>query len=101
MFNLHLKECEFRFNNRKQNIYRILLAIFRKEPLKLSWPNNLIKELIGYIILWVILALLSASIVSFAEGNPAGIVILFKVLVDLFLFFLAFYVQKNIIFSIR
>ena len=36
MFNLHLKECEFRFNNRKQNIYRILLAIFRKEPLKLS-----------------------------------------------------------------
>jgi glycosyltransferase involved in cell wall biosynthesis len=63
--------------------------------------NNLIKELIGYIILWVILALLSASIVSFAEGNPAGIVILFKVLVDLFLFFLAFYVQKNIIFSIR
>ena len=63
--------------------------------------NNLIKELIGYIILWVILALLSALIVSFAEGNPAGIVILFKVLVDLFLFFLAFYVQKNIIFSIR
>lgn len=61
--------------------------------------NNLIKELIGYIILWVILALLSASIVSFAEGNPAGIVILFKVLVDLFLFFLAFYVQKNIIFQ--
>ena len=58
--------------------------------------NNLIKELIGYIILWVILALLSALIVSFAEGNPAGIVILFKVLVDLFLFFLAFYVQKNI-----
>jgi transposase-like protein len=31
MFNLHLKECEFRFNNRKQNIYRVLLAIFRKE----------------------------------------------------------------------
>jgi len=61
--------------------------------------NNLIKELIGYIILWVILALLSALIVSFAEGNPAGIVILFKVLVDLFLFFLAFYVQKNIIFQ--
>jgi transposase-like protein len=36
MFNLHLKECEFRFNNRKQNIYRVLLGIFRKEPLKLS-----------------------------------------------------------------
>jgi transposase-like protein len=36
MFNLHLKECEFRFNNRKQNIYRVLLEIFRKETLKLS-----------------------------------------------------------------
>jgi hypothetical protein len=36
MFNLHLKECEFRFNNRKQNIYKVLLGIFRKEPLKLS-----------------------------------------------------------------
>jgi hypothetical protein len=34
MFNLHLKECEFRFNNRKQNLYKILLEIFRKEPIK-------------------------------------------------------------------
>jgi len=36
MFNLQLKECEFRFNNRKQNIYRALLGIFRNEHLKLS-----------------------------------------------------------------
>ena len=36
MFNLHLKECEFLFNNRKQNLYSILLEIFRKEPLNLS-----------------------------------------------------------------
>ena len=36
MFNLHLKECEFRFNNRKQNLHRVLFGIFRKEPLKLS-----------------------------------------------------------------
>jgi transposase-like protein len=36
MFNLHLKEYEFRSNNRKQNIYKILLEIFRKESLKLS-----------------------------------------------------------------
>jgi len=35
MFNLHLKECEFRFNNYKQNIYKILLVIFIKESLKL------------------------------------------------------------------
>ena len=36
MFNLHLKECEFRFNNRKQNFINILLVIFRKDALKLS-----------------------------------------------------------------
>ncbi len=30
MFNLHPKECEFRFNNRKQNLYRTLLRFFRK-----------------------------------------------------------------------
>ena len=33
MFELHLKECEFRFNNRKQNLYKILLEICIKEPL--------------------------------------------------------------------
>ena len=32
-FYLHLKECEFRFNNRNQNLYKILLEMFRKEPL--------------------------------------------------------------------
>ena len=31
-----LKECEFRFNNRKQDIYKVLLGMFRKESLKLS-----------------------------------------------------------------
>lgn len=32
-FYLHLKECEFRFNYRKQNIYAKLLEILRKTPL--------------------------------------------------------------------
>ena len=32
-FKLHLKECEFRFNNRDQNIYKILLNECRKRPL--------------------------------------------------------------------
>lgn len=32
-FYLHLKECEFRFNNRDKNLYRIILDILRKEPL--------------------------------------------------------------------
>ncbi len=32
-FNLHLKECEFRFNNRSKNIYQMLLKEFRKRVL--------------------------------------------------------------------
>jgi transposase len=33
LFNLHLKECEFRFNNRNENVYQILLKELRKRPL--------------------------------------------------------------------
>lgn len=33
-FYLHLKESEFRFNYRNQNIYLLLLKMFRKRPLK-------------------------------------------------------------------
>lgn len=32
-FYLHLKECEFRFNFRNQNIYQLLLKMLRKNPL--------------------------------------------------------------------
>jgi len=32
-FNLHLKECEFRFNHRDKNLYLVLLKKFRKTPL--------------------------------------------------------------------
>ena len=32
-FYLHLKECEFRFNYRDENIYLLLLKMFRTRPL--------------------------------------------------------------------
>lgn len=32
-FYLHLKECEFRFNNRKQNLFRLLLKLLENNPL--------------------------------------------------------------------
>ena len=35
-FYLHLKECEFRYNYRKENIYPKLLSLIRNNPLKLS-----------------------------------------------------------------
>ena len=31
---LHLKECEFRFNNRHNNLYLLLLKMVRNNPLK-------------------------------------------------------------------
>lgn len=35
-FYLHLKECEFRFNYRKEDMYKMILKSMRKNPLKLS-----------------------------------------------------------------
>ena len=35
-FYLHLKECEFRFNHRQENLCMLLLKIIRNKPLKLS-----------------------------------------------------------------
>ncbi len=32
-FYLHLKECEYRFNNRKQNLVRLLLKLLENNPL--------------------------------------------------------------------
>jgi transposase-like protein len=32
-FNLHLKECEFRFNHRGKNLGRLILEILRNQPL--------------------------------------------------------------------
>jgi transposase-like protein len=32
-FLLHLKECEFRFNHRRQNLYKVLLKLCRENPL--------------------------------------------------------------------
>ena len=32
-FHLILKECEFRFNNRKEDLYQLLLKRFREKPL--------------------------------------------------------------------
>lgn len=36
LFYFHLKECEFRFNHRNENMYDIMLKLLKKNPLKLS-----------------------------------------------------------------
>jgi transposase len=41
MLNLHLKEYEFRFNNYKKNIYRVLLVTIRKESLQFALNLNI------------------------------------------------------------
>ncbi|MEO9884986.1 MAG: IS1595 family transposase, partial [Balneola sp.] len=32
-FLLHLKETEFRFNHRNTNLYKVLLTLFKKDPI--------------------------------------------------------------------
>jgi len=32
-FYLHLKECEYRFNQRKENLFRLLLKLLERYPL--------------------------------------------------------------------
>ncbi|MCZ0932504.1 MAG: IS1595 family transposase [Oligoflexia bacterium] len=35
-FYLHLKECEFRFNHRQDDLYKLILKIIKNKPLKVS-----------------------------------------------------------------
>ncbi|MGC4130418.1 MAG: IS1595 family transposase, partial [Bergeyella sp.] len=35
-FYYHLKECEFRYNNRSKNLYIYLTKLIKNNPLKLS-----------------------------------------------------------------
>ena len=35
-FYMHIKECEFRYNNKNKNINKILIDNFKRNPLKLS-----------------------------------------------------------------
>lgn len=32
-FLFHLKQCEFRFNHRRQDLYKVLLTLCRTDPL--------------------------------------------------------------------
>ena len=87
-------------------IARIVSGIFnfylnRNFVFQANKKNRLIKESIGYIALWSTLLILSGVIVSSSQGSPAYIIIPFKIIVDLMLFLVAFYVQKNIIFNTK
>ncbi|MDB4037968.1 bifunctional glycosyltransferase family 2/GtrA family protein [Candidatus Thioglobus sp.] len=83
---------------------RIISGIFnfylnRNFVFQVNKNNNLIKESIGYILLWLTLVTLSGLIVSSLQGSPAFLIIPFKIIVDLILFFIAFYIQKNFVFK--
>ena len=39
-FYLHLKECEFRFNHRQEDIYLLVLKLLRENPLSSQEPNR-------------------------------------------------------------
>src|SRR5215213_8845789 len=38
-FNLHLKECEYRFNNRNKDLSRLLLKLLERYPLQVKFAS--------------------------------------------------------------
>ena len=87
-------------------IARIISGLFnfylnRSFVFKVSKANHLLRESLGYILLWLSLLIFSGMIVSILQGSDAYIIIPFKILVDSMLFLVAFYVQKNIIFGTK
>lgn len=70
------------------------LIVFRSSSLK-----SFNKELFLYLILWAFLAIASGALVSLSEESAMHITLLSKVFVDTSLFFLAFYIQKNVVFK--
>ena len=57
---LHLKECEFRFNTRGQNLYKILLHICRKKPL--NWLRSLFNSSMNLISIDLSITLISIDL---------------------------------------
>ena len=85
-------------------IARIVSGVFnfylnRNFVFQINKKNSFIKDLTGYLLLWLTLLILSGIIVSNLQGSSAYVIIPFKIIVDLMLFLIAFYIQKNIIFN--
>lgn len=74
-------------------------SLNKKIVFQANKSKNLIRESFGYFILWSTLLILSGLIVSIEQGSSPLIVIPFKIFVDLLLFIVSFYIQKNIIFK--
>jgi putative flippase GtrA len=60
-----------------------------------------LREGCEYFVLWLVIAVLSGSAVTLVQGNPGYIVVPFKIVVDILLFFLSFAVQRRYIFADR
>jgi putative flippase GtrA len=87
-------------------VARVLSGIFnftlnRTIVFRSNRSNSLLIDAGRYILLWATLAIFSGLIVSTAQGLDAYLIIPFKIMIDLLLFIIAFYVQKNIVFKSR
>jgi glycosyltransferase involved in cell wall biosynthesis len=70
--------------------------VFRK-----GGSGTVLRESGQYLALWIVIALLSGSMVSMVKGFQAPGIIIVKIAVDLILFFLSFHVQNTYIFGSR
>jgi glycosyltransferase involved in cell wall biosynthesis len=59
------------------------------------------REALGYLVLWLTLMLISGTMVSFAAAQPTAIVVGIKLLVDVSLFLLSYYIQSRFVFAAK
>ena len=62
-------------------------------------PGYAVTEALAYFALWLVLMLTSGSMVSLVAEGPIVVVVSTKILVDISLFLLSYYVQSRFVFS--
>lgn len=70
------------------------LLVFRRRR-----TGHAVREVLAYFVLWLILMLVSGLMVSMVTEHPTVIVVATKILVDISLFLLSYYVQSRFVFS--
>ena len=76
------------------NFFINKLLVFRRRH-----TGHAIREALGYFALWLVLMVLSGSIVSIVAASPLIVVVSAKIIVDISLFLLSYYVQSRYVFS--
>lgn len=70
------------------------ILVFRRRH-----TGHAVREALGYFVLWLVLMVASGSVVSLVADGPLVAVVSIKILVDISLFLLSYYVQSRYVFA--